>query len=92
LLASLHQSNPDFKQLGHDETIRIHGVSGRSVDLIGSSPLKDDQGKPLQDRDWVVTILRRAGTLLYLVFISPGKDFGKMRPAFESMLRTIQLR
>lgn len=92
LLASLRQSNPDLKEIGHDETIRINGVPGRSVDLIGTSPLKDGQGRALQERDWVVTMLRRDGTVLYLVFISPGNDFGKMHPAFESMLRTLKLR
>jgi len=92
LLASLRQSNPDLKQIGHDETIRANGVSGKSVDLIGSSPIKDAQGKALQERDWVVTMPRRDGTLLYLVFISPDKDFGAMRPAFEAMLRTLRVR
>lgn len=92
LLASLKQSNPDLKQIGQDENIRINGVAGKSVDLIGSSPIKDAQGKALQERDWVVTLSRRDGTLLYMVFISPDKDFGSMRPAFEGMLRTVQVR
>jgi hypothetical protein len=92
LLASLRQSNPDLKQIGHDETIRVNGVAGKSVDLIGSSPIKDAQGKPLEERDWVVTVQRKDATVLYLVFISPDKDFPSMRPAFEAMLRTLQMR
>lgn len=92
LLTSLRQSNPDLKQIGHDETIRANGVSGKSVDMIGSSPIKDAQGKAIEERDWVVTMPRKDGTLLYLVFISPDKDFGTMRPAFESMLRTLQVK
>jgi hypothetical protein len=92
LLASLRQSNPDLKQIGHDETIRVNGVAGKSVDLIGSSPIKDAQGKPIEERDWVVTVQRKDGTVLYLVFISPDKDFGSMRPTFETMLRTLQVK
>ena len=92
LLASLRQSNPDLKQIGHDETIRVNGVAGRSVDLIGSSPIKDAQGSVLQERDWLVAIPRRDGSVLYLVFISPDKEFGAMRPAFERMLRTVQVK
>ena len=92
LLASLRESNPDLKQIGHDETIRINGVAGRSVDLIGSSPIKDAQGKALQERDWVVTLPRADHSVLYLVFISPDKEFGAMRPAFEAMVRTLQMR
>lgn len=92
LLASLRQANPELKQIGHDETIRIKGVSGRSVDLIGSSPIKDAQGRAIEERDWVVTMPRRDGSVLYLVFISPDKDFGAMRPAFEAMVRTLQVK
>jgi hypothetical protein len=92
LLNSLRQSNPDLKQIGHAETIRVNGAEGRSVDLIGSSPIKDTQGKALEERDWVVTMQRKDGTVLYLVFISPDKDFPAMRPAFEAMLRTLSLK
>jgi Zn-dependent protease with chaperone function len=92
LIAGLRQSNPDLKQIGRDETIRIRNVTSKSAELIGSSPIKDAQGRALQERDWLVAIARRDGTVLYLVFISPDKDFASMRPAFEGMLRTLQLK
>jgi hypothetical protein len=92
LLASLRQSNPDLKQIGNDENVRVNGVAGKSVDLIGSSPIKDAQGMALAERDWVVTMRRRDGTLLYVVFISPDKEFGSTRPAFERMLISLRLR
>ncbi len=92
LLTSLRQSNSDLRQIGHDESIRVNGAAGKSVDLIGSSPIKDAQGRPFEERDWVVTSQRKDGTLLYIIFISPDKDFGTMRPAFEHMLRTLRLR
>ena len=92
LLASLRQSNPDLRQIGNAENIRVNGVPGKSVDLIGGSPIKDAQGKALEERDWVVTMQRRDGTLLYLVFISPDKEFGAMRPAFEQMLRSLRMK
>ena len=91
LLASLRQSNPDLKEIGHDEPIRVNGLSGKSVDLVGSSPLKDPQGKAIEERDWVVTLPRRDGTLQYLIFICPDKDFGPIRPTFETMLRSVHL-
>jgi hypothetical protein len=92
LLASLRQSNSDLKQIGHDENLRVNGAAGKSVDLVGSSPIKDDLGKAIAERDWVVTTQRKDGTVLYLIFISPDKNFGAMRPAFEQMLRTLQVR
>jgi len=92
LLASLRQGNPDLREIGHDENIRVGGVSGKSVDLIGTSPLKDQSGRAAQERDWLVTFQRRDGSLLYLVFIAPDKDFNSMRPTFEQMLKTLRLK
>ena len=92
LIAQLRQSNPDLKEIGHSESIRVSGVKGRSAELVGSSPIKDAQGKALEERDWLVAVPRRDGTVLYLVFISPDKDFGSMRPAFERMVRTLQMK
>ena len=91
LLDSLRQSNPDMREIGNDEDIRVNGVSGKSLDLIGTSPIQE-QGKPIKERDWLVTMKRSDGSLLYLVFISPDKDFGGMRPEFEKMLKSLQLR
>jgi hypothetical protein len=92
LLSSLRQSNPDLRQIGHDENIRVGGVSGRSVDLIGSSPLQDQSGRAVQERDWLVTMKRRDGSLVYMVFIAPDRDFESLRPSFEQMLRSLRLR
>jgi hypothetical protein len=92
LLASLRQSNPDLRAIGHDENIRVNGMAGKSVDLIGASPLQDQSGRALQERDWLVATKRRDGSLLYLVFIAPEKDFGSFRPAFEQMLSSLTLR
>ncbi|MBZ5706193.1 MAG: M48 family metalloprotease [Acidobacteriia bacterium] len=92
LLSSLRQSNPDLRQIGNDESIRVSGVPGRSVDLIGTSPVRDQNGRPAQERDWLVTLERSDGNLLYLVFIAPEKDFGSLRPTFEQILRTLKVR
>jgi beta-barrel assembly-enhancing protease len=88
----LRQANPDVRQIGQDENIRINGVAGKSVDLIGNSPLKDQNGRPSQERDWLVAVKRRDGTLLYVVAIAPDKDFESLRPTFEQMLKSMQMR
>ena len=92
LLASLRQSNPDLRQIGHDENIRVNGVTGKSVDLIGTSPLQDQGGRQAQERDWLVAFMRRDGTLLYTVSIAPDRDFESLRPTFEQMLKSMKLR
>ena len=92
LLASLRQSNPDLREIGHDENIRVNGVAGKSVDLIGTSPLPDQSGHPSQERDWLVAVMRQDGSLLYVVSIAPDKDFESLRPTFEEMLKSLRLR
>jgi beta-barrel assembly-enhancing protease len=91
LLASLRQSNPDLKAVGNDEDVRINNSPGKSTELIGSSPIQQN-GRPIQERDWLVTTRRGDGSLLYLVFISPDKDFSSLRPTFEQMLRTLKVK
>ena len=92
LLASLRQSNPDLRQVGNDENIRVNGIAGKSVDLLGTSPLQDKSGKAAQERDWLVAVKRRDGGLLYLVFIAPNEQFSSLRPNFEQMLKSLQMR
>jgi beta-barrel assembly-enhancing protease len=92
LLTSLRQSNPDLRQIGQDENIRVNGVAGKSVDLVGSSPVQDQSGRAGRERDWLVAVKQRDGSLLYLVSIAPDKDFESLRPTFEHMLKSLKLR
>jgi predicted Zn-dependent protease len=92
LLESLRQSNPGLREIGHDQDIRMNGLAGKSVDLIGASPVQDSSGHAVQERDWLVTTMRPSGGLLYLVFIAPDKDFESLRPTFEQMLKSLQLK
>jgi predicted Zn-dependent protease len=92
LLASLRQSNPELRAIGHDENIRVNGIEGKSVDLVGNSPLRDQNGRASQERDWLVALMRQDGTLLYVVLIAPDKDFESLRPTFEQMLKSLRLK
>jgi hypothetical protein len=90
LIQNLQQSNPDLRPTGSTRTIRVNGTSARSADLVGSSPIEQD-GKSVPEHDWLVTIPASDGSLLYLIFISPEKDFAQLRPTFEKMLNSLQL-
>lgn len=91
LIQNLQQSNPDLQVTGNARTIPINGVAGRSVDLTGNSPVQEN-GQPLREYDWLVTLPRPAGGLLYLIFIAPERDFARLRPTYEKMLDSLQVR
>jgi len=91
LIQSLQQSNQNLRVSGSARTIQVNGVDGRSVYLTGTSPVQKN-GKPLSERDWLVTLPRPEGGLLYLIFIAPQNSFNQFRPTYERMLNTLQLR
>ncbi len=91
LVASLRQSNADLRQIGHDENIRINGLPGKSIAMLGTSPLQRN-GQAVAERDWLVTVKQRNGDLLYMVFVSPDPDFRSLQPAFQQMLNSLRLR
>src|SRR3989475_9062785 len=87
LLNSLQQSNPGLRVAGNAENVQVDGAPGKSVFLTGTSPV---QGQ--RERDWLVTVQRRDNSILYMVFISPERDFGQLAPAFEQMLRSLRIK
>ena len=91
LIQKLQQSNPDLQVTGNARTIQINGVAGRSLDLTGNSPVLEN-GQALREHDWLVTLPRSAGGMLYMIFIAPERDFARLRPAYEKMLDSLQVR
>jgi Zn-dependent protease with chaperone function len=92
VMESLHQSNPEMKVVGNEEDIKVNGVPGKSVDFLGVSPIHTSGGGTQREREWLVTLQRKDGSLLFLIFVSTEKDFDQMRPAFEKMLRSLRLK
>jgi predicted Zn-dependent protease len=92
LVRSLQQSNPALKEIGNDEDVTVNKVHGKSVDMIGKSPLTGSDGQPERERDWLVALPAQDGSVIYVVFIAPDQDFMNLRPTFEQMLRTLHLK
>jgi Zn-dependent protease with chaperone function len=90
LVSSIQQTNAGLRMSGSSQPVTVNGVRGRSVELTGTSPVASN-GKALTERDWLVAVPQADGSLLYIVFIAPDRDFSQLRPAFEQMLRTLRL-
>ena len=87
LLSSLQQSNPGLRVASNPQDIQVDGAPAKSIYLTGTSPL---QGQ--RERDWLVTVQRRNNSVLYLVFIAPERDFGRLATAFEQMVRSLRIK
>lgn len=91
IIQSLQQGNEGMQQIGQPQTINVNGVRGRSVDLSSTSPLQGPNGQRQSERDWLVTLPRNDGSVIFLVFIAPQNDFDNLRPTYETMLRSVRL-
>jgi hypothetical protein len=91
LVQNLQQSNPGLRVSGSAQTVKVNGVEGRSVNLTGNSPLLQN-GSATPEQDWLITVPRSQGGLLYLVFIAPENDFARLRSTYRKMLKSFQVR
>jgi hypothetical protein len=69
----------------------VNGQSGRSTLLTGTSPIQQN-GQSVPERDWLVTLPGPNGNLTYLVFVAPENDFNQLRPTYQKMLDSLQIR
>jgi len=91
LVSALQQSNPGLRTNGNATRIQVNGTEGRSIELVGRSPLQQNS-QPLAERDWLVTVPQRQGGIVYLVFIAPENVFGLLRPTYQRMLNSARMR
>jgi Zn-dependent protease with chaperone function len=90
LAQSMAQDNPGMKISSEMKSIDVNGTQARSLELSGKSPLLLN-GEPLPERDWLVTFASPQGGLVYVVFVSPERDFNQLHPTYEKMLNSLQL-
>jgi hypothetical protein len=87
---TLESGDSNMKQVGDVQAITVDGAAGGSVDLETVSPMRDAQGKPQSERDWLVTVPRTGGKTIMIVFVAPQIHAEQLRPTFEKMLRSVQ--
>ena len=91
LVQSLQQQNSGMQTASQISSISVNGIEGRQIYLSGPSPVQRS-GRQLTERDWVVTVPRSQGGLMYLIFIAPQNDFSQLQRTYQKMLRSLQVR
>ncbi|HZR31436.1 MAG TPA: M48 family metallopeptidase [Terriglobales bacterium] len=90
LIQSLQQSNQGLHASGQARKIKVNGVEGRSVNLVGISPVQQN-GQPLPEHDWLVTLPGPQGGFVYVVFVAPENTFGRLQSTYKHMLNSLHL-
>jgi hypothetical protein len=89
LIRSMQHSG-GVRPVSEAQPISVAGVQGRAVAMQSISPFPDANGHQQKERDWLVTVPRRDGTVLYFVFVAPQAEFERFRPTFDNMLQSAQ--
>jgi Zn-dependent protease with chaperone function len=76
--------------VGKPQTVTINGVQGRSVAMQSQSPFLNPSGQPQIERDWMVTVPQRDGSVIFMVFVAPEAEFSLFQPTYEAMLKSVQ--
>jgi hypothetical protein len=91
LIQQIHQNN-ELEQMGQPQPITVGGVEGRSTFLRSPSPFPGANGQAQPERDWLVTVPRQDGSLIFMIFVAPESDFSRFQPAFEAMVKSAQFK
>jgi hypothetical protein len=92
LVSSMQSGGNDLQPLGSLHTFQVGGVQGRSQMMQSTSPFPDANGKPQKERDWLITVPRSDGSVVYFVFVAPEDQWNQFTPAFNAMLKSVKLR
>jgi hypothetical protein len=85
------EQNETLQPAGDAQPITVAGIEGRSVALHSVSPIPAANGQPRRERDWLVTVPQRDGSVIFMVFIAPSTEFDRFEPTYQAMLKSVRL-
>jgi Zn-dependent protease with chaperone function len=91
LIQNIVQGNPGMAAVTDASSLTVSHHPALQIEFLGSSPLAT-QASPMPERDWLITVQRPDGSISYLVFIAPEKNFNALRPTFKRILSTFALK
>jgi predicted Zn-dependent protease len=91
LIQSMQRANPQLQIARQPQGLQIAGTQAIAVDMLGPSPMASG-GRPVAERDMLVTLPRGDGTFIYMIFIAPRDQYQEFSGAYQEMLRSFQLR
>lgn len=92
LVSGMQSGGNDLQPLGSLQSFKVAGVEGRSQMMQSTSPFPDANGQPQKERDWLITVPRRDGSVVYFVFIAQEAQWNQFTPTFNAMLKSLKIR
>jgi Zn-dependent protease with chaperone function len=92
LLIQQIQANNPLEQLSRSEPITVGGIKCLSTMLQSPSPFPDARGAAQNERDWLITVPRKDGSLIWMIFVAPQSDFDRFKPTYEAMLESAKFK
>jgi hypothetical protein len=84
------QQNGGSQPVGDAKPVTIGGIQGRAVALQSTSPFPAAGGQPQKERDLLVVVPQRDGSVIFMVFVAPQSDFSRFQPTYEAMLKSVR--
>ncbi len=91
LVQAIEQSNQGMSAVTDVSSLTVNHRQAASIEFLSSSPL-GTASRPVPERDWLVTVQRPDGSISYLIFIAPERNFNALRPTFKRILSTFSVR
>jgi len=91
LIQQMTQSN-ELEQISKPQVITVGGIEGRSTLLQSASPFLNSNGQPQKERDWLITVPRSDGSVIFMIFVAPQADFDRLQPTYDAMLKSAQFK
>jgi hypothetical protein len=82
--------NETLQPVDDAQPITVAGIQGRSVNLESISPFPAENGRPQKERDWLVTVPQRDGSVIFMVFVAPQSHFDRFQPTYPAMVKSLQ--
>ncbi len=86
LVQEFRQTNRNMRVTRYHESIRVDGQRALSSFLSNDSPIGG------RETDWLITMQRPEGGLLFMVFTAPDRDWQDYDTPFREMLRSVRIR
>jgi beta-barrel assembly-enhancing protease len=87
----LREGNPQIQPIGQLQPAQVSGFDAVAIQLQGPSPMTTSDGQAVAERDMLVCVQRRDGSVLWLLFIAPERDFQALSPTFQQMLQSLRV-